>query len=140
MLKATLLPSYLMFLVKGRCNWEADNIKVALLVNYNYGGECFFEDVSKFETIGKGYIAGGETLQNKSVLLAGNTVSVTASPTIWTRCSITACCAIIYNDTDPAKPIIGYVPFEEEEKTKNGNFMLEWNAIGIFSLGLPNYE
>lgn len=82
--------------------------------------------------------AGGATLANKSVGYTGgtNVTKVDADDVTWSSSSITARIAVLYKDTGTAStsPLIGYVDFGEDKTSDSGNFTVQFDSAGIFTL------
>lgn len=89
------------------------------------------------EVTGTGYTAGGTGLTTKTVTYDAttNTVVLDADDAVWASATITARYAVIYDDngaTDADKLLLGYVDFGQDISSTNGDFMIGWDATGIF--------
>lgn len=95
----------------------------------------FVDDVTN-EVSGTGYTAGGATLGTKNVTQTANVVAFDAADTVWSSSSITARRAVIYVDTGtPAtSALICWIDFGEDETSDSGDFTIQWNASGIFTI------
>jgi hypothetical protein len=94
------------------------------------------DDVSN-EITGTNYDAGGKALANKAVTISGKVTKFDADDTTWASSTITARYAVLYDNTpaaDEDKKLIGYVDFDADKSSENGNFTLAWNAGGIATL------
>lgn len=87
---------------------------------------------------GNGYTTGGVTLSGVSLTRATGTVTWTTNSAQWTNATITAKYIAIYDDTAANKDLIGYMDLETTIgagiSSTNGNFTVNWNASGIFTL------
>jgi len=95
----------------------------------------FKDDVTN-EVSGTGYTAGGATLASKTVTPVANVVTFDAADTTWSSSSITARRAVVYVDTGTpsTSALICWIDFGEDETSDNGDFTIQWNASGIFTI------
>ena len=120
---------------------DTDTIKVALCTSTYTPDQDTHEDWADItnEVSGTGYVAGGATLANKALTYTAgtNVIKFDADDVTWSTSTITARYAIIYDDTpaaDADKPLIGYVDFGEDKTSSGGDFTIQWNADGIFTV------
>lgn len=116
------------------------DIKVALLadtytpdqVNDDNWGEISAEEIS-----GTGYTAGGQSLSSKSLVDNGGVATFDADDVIWSSSTLTARYAVIYDNT-PAdavdKKLIGFIDYEEVKESTGGDWQIQWNTNGIWTL------
>ena len=119
------------FLVKAlnkEIDYDSDTIKVMLCTALTIDDtDVYLADVTRTESSGTGYTAGGKALTGKSVTYGTNQVNINADNVVWTSSSITASYAIVYDDTPATdKPLIGYVNFGESKTSESGSFTLAW--------------
>jgi hypothetical protein len=123
----------------GELIWKAvagSTVKIALLTSAhtpNQDTHEFFSDISPNQVAaGGGYTAGGEVLTkiDASYDAATNTTILDANDVTWSASTITARYAVIYIDTGtPAtSALLGYITFDAEQASANGNFVVEFNA------------
>jgi hypothetical protein len=84
-----------------------------------------------------GYTTGGQALASVAVTtVTTNDAKFDAADLTWAASggAITASYAIMYNDTDTNDPPVAFIDFGGSESALNGtNFILVWNASGIFT-------
>lgn len=121
-------------------DWDTDTIKVALCTSsYTPAQDThdYFNDVTN-EVSDTGYTAGGATLGSKTANYTSgtNTWAFDAADVTWGSSSITARYAVIYcsTGTGSTSALIGYVDFGEDKVSSSGNFVITWNASGIFTV------
>jgi len=122
-------------------DWDSDTIKVMLLSSAytpNQDSHDYLDDVVSFEVTGTGYTAGGQALTSKTNVYdaATNTVKFDAADVTWSSSSITARYAVVYDDspaTNGTKPLIAYYDFVTDRASSNGDFVIRWNADGVFT-------
>lgn len=92
-----------------------------------------FSDVSSNEVSGTGYIAGGEALQNTSVI---NGV-FDADDVEWLTSNITATWAVLYRlgtINTLTDPIVSMIRLSDTQvSSTNADFLIAWNAQGIIN-------
>lgn len=97
-----------------------------------------YSDITGEVAAGAGYTTGGATLASVTLVESGGTVTFDAADVQWTGATFSAKWAVIYNNTDTNKGILGYVDLETSVGTglapANGTLTLAWNAAGIFTL------
>lgn len=130
----------------GEVDWDDNSgttIKVMLVNNYtaNKDNHQYKSDIDNLgvEVSGQGYTAGGKALTNRTITVdnANDLAKYDADDIEWTNSSITASGAIIYKDTGNANTsiLICYVDFGGTYNSQNGNFKIQWNEDGIFTIG-----
>jgi hypothetical protein len=121
-------------------NWTSDTIKVMLCTSAYVPNQDthVYKDVSiTNEVTGTGYTAGGVALANKTLTYDGTTniIKFDADDVTWASSTITARCAVIYDDTPASnKPLLGYVDFGADQSSSNGNFTITWDVNGILKI------
>lgn len=116
------------------------DIRVALLSDTHTPGvdtHDNWDDVSADEVSGTNYTAGGEEITNKTWSLDGSTYTFDGDNVTWADSTISAGYAVIYDDTpegDTDKKLLCLVDFEGVEESEDGDFTLDWDASGIFSI------
>ncbi|WP_041537715.1 hypothetical protein [Carboxydothermus hydrogenoformans] len=121
-------------------NWTGDTIKVMLCTSaYTPDQDTHqFKSSVTGEVAGTGYTAGGATLANKTITYdaANNKTILDADDVTWANSTITARYAVIYKDTGNAATslLLGYIDFGADVASSNGNFTIQWDAGGIFTI------
>jgi hypothetical protein len=86
---------------------------------------------------GNGYTTGGATLANVTVTtVTTNDAKFDADDVTWAISggTVTAVAAVLYNDTDANDPPVAFIDFGGSRSVSSGNnFVLSWNANGIFT-------
>ena len=116
----------------------ADRFKVMLVTSAytpDFGAHDFKADVTN-EVAGTGYSAGGESLTSVTLTQTGGTITFDAADVTWASSTITARAAVIYDDSLASDPLIAYIDFGADKSSSNGDFVITWDASGIFSLDL----
>jgi len=116
----------------------ADRFKVMLVTSSytpDFGTHDFKADVTN-EVTGTGYTAGGESLTSVTLTQSGGTITFDAADVTWTSSTITARGAVIYDDSLTDDPLIAYIDFGADKSSSAGDFVLSFNASGIFTLDL----
>lgn len=129
-------------LMKAGINLVADTIKVALLTSLtlNVDTQQYFGDVNAAEVAnGNGYTTGGATLANKAVTQdnTNDRAVFDADDVTFANATITARWAVIYKSTgnNATSQIIRIIDFGSNQSSSGGNFTLQWDAVGILTLG-----
>ena len=137
---AKLYGSFPAKLANGEVDWDTNTIKVALTTSSytpNQDTHDYFDDITN-QVVGTGYTSGGATLASKTVNYDSGTNVTTfdAADVTWSTSTITARYAIIYRDTGvtSTSPLIGYVDFDADVVSSGGDFTIQWNASGIFTI------
>jgi hypothetical protein len=116
----------------------ADRFKVMLVTSSytpDFGTHDFKSDVTN-EVSGTGYDAGGKSLSSVTLTQSGGTITFDAADVTWTSSTITARGAVIYDDSLTNDPLIAYIDFGADKSSSSGDFVLSFNASGIFTLDL----
>jgi hypothetical protein len=116
----------------------ADRFKVMLVTSSytpDFGTHDFKADVTN-EVSGTGYSAGGESLTSVTLTQSGGTITFDAADVTWASSTITARGAVIYDDSLTDDPLIAYIDFGADKSSSAGDFVLSFNASGIFTLDL----
>ena len=116
----------------------ADRFKVMLVTSAytpDFGTHDFKADVTN-EITGTGYTAGGESLTSVTLTQAGGTITWDAADVTWTSSTLTARGAVVYDDSLTNDPLICYIDFGADKSSSSGDFVLSFNASGIFTLDL----
>ncbi len=116
----------------------ADRFKVMLVTSSytpDFGTHDFKADVTN-EVVGTGYSAGGESLTSVTLTQSGGTITFDADDVTWTSSTITARGAVVYDDSLTNDPLIAYIDFGADKSSSSGDFVLSFNASGIFTLDL----
>jgi hypothetical protein len=116
----------------------ADRFKVMLVTSAytpDFGAHDFKADVTN-EVSGTGYSAGGNSLTSVTCTQSGGTITFDADDVTWTSSTITARGAVVYDDSLTDDPLICYIDFGADKSSSSGDFVLSFNASGIFTLDL----
>ena len=116
----------------------ADRFKVMLVTSAytpDFGTHDFKADVTN-EVTGTGYSAGGESLTSVTLTQSGGTITFDADDVTWASSTITARGAVVYDDSLVNDPLIAYIDFGADKSSSAGDFVLSFNASGIFTLDL----
>ena len=117
---------------------DSDTLKIMLVTSAytpDFGTHDFKADVTN-EVVGTGYTAGGETLTSLSLTQSAGVITFDAADVTWTSSTITARGAVIYDDTIASDPLICYIDFGSDQSSSSGDFVLSFNASGIFTIDL----
>jgi hypothetical protein len=116
----------------------ADRFKVMLVTSSytpDFGTHDFKADVTN-EITGTGYSPGGESLTSVTLTQTGGTITWDADDVTWTSSTLTARGAVVYDDSLANDPLICYIDFGADKSSSSGDFVLSFNASGIFTLDL----
>lgn len=116
----------------------ADRFKVMLVTSAytpDFGTHDFKADVTN-EVSGTGYTAGGESLTSVTLTQSAGVITWDAADVTWASSTITARGAVIYDDSLTSDPLICYIDFVTDQSSSSGDFVLSFNASGIFTLDL----
>lgn len=136
----TFYNKYKESVVAGTVDWDADTIRVMLLDdNYtpNIDTHEFIDDVSADEIVASGYTAEGEALASKTnVVDTGNDrTDVDAADVTWSSlATATIGFAVIHQDTGTPGTSVLICYMEISTNSNGGDYTLQWNATGIFTL------
>jgi hypothetical protein len=118
-------------------NMDTNDIKVMLVTGYtpNVDTHADYADVSSFECSGPGYTAGGESIGNTTVTQddANDRGIFDGDDVTWANINVgPPSHAITYNNTHASKKLVCY--WELETTTNGGNYTLQFNPVGVFTL------
>ena len=114
-------------------------VKVALLSDAHVKdveGNETWDNVQADEVSGTGYTAGGQEIENDTLVRTGANTVYDGDDVVWSDSTITASHAVVYEDTgtDTTSSLLTHIDFEGEESSENGDFEITWNAAGIFEI------
>ena len=130
-------------LMKGLINDLSDaatTIKVALLADTYTPDQTTDDnwgDVSSHEISGTGYTAGGQEVSTKTVNDVSGAATFDGDNILWASSTLSARYVVIYDDTpaaDADKKLIGYIDYEEVKQSTGGDWEIQWNAGGIWTI------
>lgn len=116
------------------------NINLALLASTwtpSQGLNKFWSDISINEVTGTNYSAGGQALTSKALAVSGNVTTFTAANVTWASSTISnARYAALYLSTGTSSTswLIGSFDFGSNQSSVANNFVVAWNASGVFAL------
>jgi len=116
----------------------ADRFKVMLVTSSytpDFGTHDFKADVTN-EVVGTGYSADGESLTSVTLTQSAGTITFDADDVTWTSSTITARGAVVYDSSLLSEPLICYIDFGADKSSSSGDFVLSFNASGIFTLDM----
>jgi len=116
----------------------ADRFKVMLVTSSytpDFGTHDFKSDVTN-EVSGTGYDADGKSLSSVTLTQSGGTITFDADDVTWASSTITARGAVVYDSSLPSEPLICYIDFGADKSSSSGDFVLSFNASGIFTLDM----
>jgi len=113
--------------------WANDTIKIALFTSSFVPDQDVDESYSALSNEvanGDGYTTGGATLGTKtsSYVTETNVLSLKAADPSWSDASITAHYAVIYDDTQAGKPVLGYINFGADITSTNDTFRIRFST------------
>jgi hypothetical protein len=113
--------------------WANDTIKVALFTSSFEPSQDVDESYSSLTNEvanGNGYTTAGATLGTKtsSYVTETNVLSLKAADPSWSNATITARYAVIYDDTQTGKPVLGYIDFGADITSTNGTFTIPFST------------
>jgi len=117
----------------------AGRFKVMLVTSAytpDFGAHDFKADVVANEVSGTGYDADGKSLTSVTLTQSGGTITFDADDVTWASSTITARGAVVYDDSLIDDPLIAYIDFGADKSSSAGDFVLSFNASGIFTLDL----
>ena len=117
----------------------ADRFKVMLVTSSytpDFGTHDFKSDVTNEVSDGNGYSTGGKSLSSVTLTQSGGTITFDAADLTWASSTITARGAVVYDDSLTNDPLICYIDFGADKSSSAGDFVLTFNASGIFTLDL----
>lgn len=117
-------------------NNTASDIRVALLDGNHTPAtntNSTWSDISANEVSGTGYTAGGAEIPNISCTHGGaGTTTFDGDNVVWSSSTITASYAAVYDAT--TGNLLTLVDFEGSQSSDNGDFTIEWDSSGIFTV------
>lgn len=123
---------------RNEVNLLSDTIRVAVLTNSytpNQGGDQFWSEISVNEASGSGYVAGGQTLANKSLVYdpVERRVTFDGDNVVWDPATLSGRYVVLYQDTgiSTTSRLIGYGDAGAVQSSENAQFSVEWNVDGI---------
>lgn len=127
-------------IANGLIDFTNDTIKVMLVTNAYTPDIDTHEnrdDVTN-EVVGSGYTLGGQVMANIAVVkdTTNDRATIDADDNQWTPSTITAGGAVIYKDvgTPATDLLIGYLDFGGDIISDNGDFDINWDAIGFMTM------
>ena len=132
-------------LLDGTHDIDTHTFKMALCANTQSLDATFagtstdarYADLTAEVANGNGYTTGGKTL-TMSLTRSTGTVTVDCDDQSWTASTFTAKYAVIYNNTDANKGLLGFVDLETTSAAglspSNGTLAITINASGLFTL------
>lgn len=129
--------------LNGGIDW-ADNATTtikAMLVTVGYTADIdahtHADDITN-EVVGTGYVAGGKAFIGRTIAVdnVSDLATYDGDNLTWSTSTITARGLVLYKDTGtPAtSPLIGYFDFTTDKISVIGDFVVNWNANGIFTV------
>lgn len=114
-------------LYTGVHNLSTNTLKIAL-----YSAEANLNEATTVysttnEVTGTGYVAGGVTLTGVTINSSGYTAYVNFNDAVF-NASVTARCALIYNDTVAGKPSIAVLDFGSDKTSTNFTITMPANT------------
>lgn len=151
MATANMYGAFIVKLLNKEIDWDSDTINVALVADTytpNQDTHEYWDDVVAHEVSGTGYTANGIALTSKTpatmaafptgmYVSAGNIIRLDADNVTWVDSTITARYAVVYDRTpasDATRPLLGWVDFEENKSSSDGDFTVGWNLDGLFEI------
>lgn len=121
-------------------NDTASDIRVALLTSSHTKAtntNTVWADVSANEASGSNgvYTSGGQQIPSISCAHDGSGTTVFDGGTVtWANSTITASYAVVYDAA--TGNLLSLVDFEGSESSENGDFTIEWDTNGIFTVSV----
>jgi hypothetical protein len=114
-------------LYTGVHNLSTNTLKIALYTANADLNEATTAYSATNEVTGTGYVAGGVTLTGVTISSSGYTAYVDFSDVVF-NASVTARCALIYNDTVVGKPSIAVLDFGSDKTSTNFTITMPANS------------
>jgi hypothetical protein len=108
-------------------NLSTDTLKIALYTAAVDLNEATTAYSATNEVTGTGYVAGGVTLTGVTISSSGYTAFVDFADVVF-NASVTARCALIYNDTVAGKPSIAVLDFGSDKTSTNFTITMPANT------------
>jgi len=122
-------------------DYLSDTIKVSLHTNASNCADAdhdFWDDLDNECAATGNYTAGGATLASKTLVMdtANNRTEFDAADVTWSSATITARYGAVYYDTgtDSTSILLCCIDFGEDKVSTGGDFVITWNAEGIFAI------
>lgn len=132
-------------LLNGAHDIDTHTYKMALVtsaqsIDATFAGtstDARYADITSQVANGNGYTTGGKTLV-MSLTRSTGTITVDCDDQSWTSATFSAKYAVIYNDTNANKDLLGFVDLETSVGTglspSNGTLSVTINPSGLFTL------
>ena len=114
-------------LYTGVHNLATNKLKIALYTAAANLNEATTAYTTSGEVSGGGYVAGGVTLTGVTISSSGYTAFVDFADVVF-NASVTARCALIYNDTVVGKPSIAVLDFGSDKTSTNFTITMPANT------------
>ena len=114
-------------LYTGVHNLATNTLKIALYTAAANLNEATTAYTTSGEVSGGGYVAGGVTLTGVTISSSGYTAFVDFADVVF-NASVTARCALIYNDTVVGKPSIAVLDFGSDKTSTNFTITMPANT------------
>jgi len=114
-------------LYTGVHNLATNTLKIALYTAAADLNEATTIYTTSGEVSGGGYVAGGATLTGVTISSSGYTAFVDFADVVF-NASVTARCALIYNDTVVGKPSIAVLDFGSDKTSSNFTITMPANT------------
>lgn len=114
-------------LYTGVHNLATNTLKIALYTANANLNEATTVYTTTAEVTGGGYVAGGVTLTGVTISSSGYTAYVDFADVVF-GASVTARCALIYNDTVVGKPSIAVLDFGSDKTSSNFTITMPANT------------
>ena len=114
-------------LYTGVHNLSTNTLKIALYTASADLNEATTVYTTSGEVTGTGYVAGGVTLTGVTINSSGFTAYVDFADVVF-NASVTARCALIYNDTVAGKPSIAVLDFGSDKTSTNFTITMPANT------------
>mgnify|MGYP001161547765 FL=1 len=134
-------------LLSNEFDLDSDTLYVALLNGTQSIATSAFEQMINFseaqvyETSGTNYVAGGIALSAKPIYLNGSTAVWDCEDALWSNVTLNTDGCVIYKKVTNANdsPLICFIdlyslPTVGVKSPLNGDFILQFNSLGIFNL------
>lgn len=119
-------------------NDTASDIRVALLDSNHTPAtntNTVWSDVSANEVTGTNYTSGGKAISSISCTHDGaGTTTFDGANVTWADSTITASYAVVYDATSGY--LLTLVDFEGSKSSDSGDFTIEWDTAGIFTVSV----
>lgn len=120
-------------LFKKKVDYLNDDIKIMLCTDqYVPDAEqhIYKSDVTA-EVAGEGYVEGGKSLSNKSIIIEQGVVRLDCDDVEWVDCTFIAKYAVIYNNSAEEQVLLGYIDFEKPIEFYNTTCRVKFSDNGL---------